>query len=83
MAKAQNKRVELVVTDMNMANKESIELVRAFRALPEYQYTPMLLLTTEPRAGKKQSGKAAGATGSIVKPFNPLQLLKTVEKVLS
>ena len=61
---------------------ESISLIRALRALPAYQYTPMLMLTTEAGDGKKQEGRAAGATGWLVKPFNPEQLLATLKRVL-
>ncbi|MCF5940686.1 response regulator, partial [Xanthomonas perforans] len=52
------------------------------RQLPDYKFTPMLMLTTESAADKKSEGKAAGATGWLVKPFNPEQLIATVQKVL-
>ena len=61
---------------------DGISLIRALRALPAYQYTPMLMLTTEAGDGKKQEGRAAGATGWLVKPFNPEQLLATLKRVL-
>jgi len=80
--KAQAKTVDLVVTDVNMPNKDGITLIKDLRGLPAYKFTPMLMLTTEAGGDKKQQGKAAGATGWIVKPFNPDQLLKTVKKVL-
>ncbi len=80
--KAKTKTVDLVVTDVNMPNKDGITLIKDLRALPAYKFTPMLMLTTEAGGDKKQQGKAAGATGWIVKPFNPDQLLKTVKKVL-
>jgi two-component system chemotaxis response regulator CheY len=56
--------------------------VRALRTLPDYKFTPLLMLTTESGPEKKQEGKAAGATGWLVKPFNPEQLLGTVKRVL-
>ena len=59
-----------------------IELVRELRKLPEYGRTPILMLTTESSDEKKQEGRQAGATGWIVKPFSPEQLLGIVEKVL-
>ena len=65
-----------------MPNMDGISLIRELRALPAYKFTPLLMLTTESGAAKKQEGKAAGATGWIVKPFNPEQLVKTVRKVL-
>jgi two-component system chemotaxis response regulator CheY len=80
--KAKAKKFDLVVTDVNMPNKDGITLIKDLRALPDYKFIPMLMLTTESGSDKKMQGKAAGATGWIVKPFNPDQLLKTVKKVL-
>ena len=82
LTKAQSNKFDLVVTDVNMPNKDGITLIQDLRALPAYKFTPMLMLTTESAMDKKQAGKSAGATGWIVKPFNPDQLLKTVKKVL-
>ena len=79
---AKGKSVDLVVTDVNMPNMDGITLIKQLRTLPSYKFTPMLLLTTESSTDSKQKGKAAGATGWIVKPFNPDQLLATVKKVL-
>jgi len=79
---AQGQSVDLVVTDVNMPNMDGITLIKQLRGLPAYKFTPMLMLTTESGSEKKQQGKAAGATGWIVKPFNPDQLLATVKKVL-
>ncbi len=79
---AKSKTFNLVLTDINMPNMDGIALVRALRALPAYKFTPLLTLTTESTADKKQEGKAAGATGWIVKPFNPEQLLGVIKKVL-
>jgi two-component system chemotaxis response regulator CheY len=75
-------KVDLILTDVNMPNMDGISLIRSLRAMPDYRFTPMLMLTTESGDGKKQEGKAAGATGWIVKPFNPDQLLATVSKVV-
>jgi two-component system chemotaxis response regulator CheY len=82
LAKAQTQKFDCVVTDVNMPNKDGITLIKDLRALPDYKFVPMLMLTTESGMDKKQQGKAAGATGWIVKPFNPDQLLKTIKKVL-
>jgi len=79
---AKSRKFGLVLTDVNMPNMDGITLTRELRGLPEYKFTPILTLTTESAADKKQAGKAAGATGWIVKPFNPEQLLATVKKVL-
>ncbi len=80
--KAKAQKFDCVVTDVNMPNKDGITLIADLRALPDYKFIPMLMLTTESGTDKKQAGKAAGATGWIVKPFNPDQLLKTIKKVL-
>ena len=82
LEKAKNKEVDVVVSDVNMPNMDGITLIAELRALPQYKFTPMLMLTTESGGEKKSQGKAAGATGWIIKPFNPEQLIKTVNKVL-
>lgn len=79
---AKGKKVNLVLSDVNMPNMDGLSLVRALRALPDYRLIPILLLTTESGPEKKAEGKAAGATGWIVKPFNPDQLLATIKKVI-
>lgn len=80
--KAKAQTFDCVVTDVNMPNKDGISLIKELRALPNYKFTPLLMLTTESGMDKKQQGKEAGATGWIVKPFNPDQLLKTIQKVM-
>lgn len=82
LEKAKSGGADVILTDVNMPNMDGIELVRQLRQLPKYKFTPMLLLTTESSAEKKAQGKAAGATGWLVKPFNPDQLLATIAKVL-
>lgn len=73
---------DLVITDVNMPNMDGITLVGELRQLENYKYSPILVLTTESSREKKQLGKEAGATGWIVKPFNPNQLVEVVRKVL-
>ena len=75
--------VDLVIADVNMPNMDGIALVRELRRLPQYRGVPLLMLTTEGSAERKQEGRAAGATGWIVKPFDPERLLATVDKVLA
>ena len=75
-------RVELIITDLNMPVMDGFTFIRNVRGLPAYKFTPILMLTTESQMEKKQEGKAAGATGWIVKPFNPNQLLQVIAKVL-
>jgi two-component system chemotaxis response regulator CheY len=71
----------LIITDLNMPNMNGIELIRQVRNLADYKFVPILMLTTESSPEKKDEGKAAGATGWIVKPFTPPQLLAVVQKV--
>ena len=79
---AQGQAVDLVLSDVNMPNMDGITLCRNLRQLAPYKFTPILMLTTESTGDKKMEGKSAGATGWIVKPFNPDQLLTTIKKVL-
>lgn len=72
----------LVLTDVNMPNMDGITLIKELRQLPAYKFTPMLVLTTESGDGRKNDGRSAGATGWLVKPFNPDQLLAVIKKVL-
>jgi two-component system chemotaxis response regulator CheY len=76
------RHVNLIITDLNMPNMDGIELVRKVRSSASYKFVPILMLTTESLPEKRQEGKAAGATGWIVKPFNPPQLLAVVQKVM-
>ena len=79
---AQQNGFDLVISDVNMPKMDGISLVKSLRGLPQFRFTPILLLTTESSPEKKAEGKNAGATGWIVKPFNPEQLLATVQRVL-
>ena len=63
-------------------NQRTPKLIKALRGLSSYQYTPLLMLTTESSMERKSEGKAAGATGWIVKPFEPENLVATVRRVL-
>lgn len=76
------KSVDVVVTDLNMPVMDGMTLIRELRGQPEFKFTPILMLTTESQATKKQEGKAAGATGWIVKPFVPEQLMQVINKVV-
>lgn len=82
LGKVNGKAVNLVVTDLNMPVMDGITLIRELRKLPNFKFTPILMLTTESQDSKKQEGKTAGATGWLVKPFNPEQLLGVVAKVV-
>jgi two-component system chemotaxis response regulator CheY len=72
--------VDMVITDLNMPEMDGIELIRKLRATPEHKFTPIVMLTTESQEAKKQEGKLAGASGWIVKPFSPENLLSVVKR---
>jgi two-component system chemotaxis response regulator CheY len=74
--------LDLILTDINMPRMDGLEFTRRLRALAQYRFVPVVLLTTESHPEKKQEGKAAGATGWIVKPFNADQLLAVAKKVM-
>ncbi|BBD07497.1 response regulator [Desulfovibrio ferrophilus] len=74
--------IKMVITDLNMPNMDGITLIKNVRANASYKFVPIIMLTTESQASKKQEGKSAGATGWVVKPFKPEQLLAVVKKVL-
>jgi two-component system chemotaxis response regulator CheY len=74
--------IHLVITDLNMPRMDGIELIKQIRTNSRHKYVPILVLTTESQATKKQEAKSAGATGWIVKPFRPEQLLAVVQRVL-
>lgn len=80
--KASHETVDAVLTDQNMPIMDGISFIRALRALPQYQRTPILVLTTEASEELKVQGRAAGATGWMVKPFDPNKLLEVMQKVL-
>ncbi len=73
--------VDLIITDINMPNMDGVTLVKQLRAKPNFKSTPILILTTEGGESKKAEGRAAGATGWILKPFAPDKLLQVVNKV--
>jgi two-component system chemotaxis response regulator CheY len=82
LAKTGGSKIDMVVTDLNMPNMDGITLIKELRAKPEFKFTPIIMLTTESQDTKKMEGKAAGATGWIVKPFQPEQLVTVTKKVL-
>ncbi|PID43306.1 MAG: response regulator [Gammaproteobacteria bacterium] len=79
---AKTRQFDLVLSDVNMPVMNGILLVQNLRTLPSYRFTPILMLTTESAGDKKMAGKKAGATGWLVKPFNPNQLLATIKRAL-
>lgn len=82
LARARAQQVNLVLIDQNMPNMDGLTLIRSLRALPHYKSVPILMLTTESSAEMKAQGRAAGATGWLVKPFAPKGLVDVVKKVI-
>lgn len=80
--KAKSRHFNLVLTDQNMPKMDGLSLVKSLRTMPEYKSAPILMLTTESSDEMKSKGRAAGATGWLVKPFDPPRLLEVVRKVL-
>jgi two-component system chemotaxis response regulator CheY len=80
--KLKDNPVNMVITDLNMPRMDGIELIREVRKDPANRFVPIIMLTTESQETKKQEGKSAGASGWIVKPFSPEQLLAVVKMVL-
>lgn len=81
-SKLSDQPVDMIVTDLNMPNMDGLELIKKIRQEGEYRFTPIVMLTTESSEEKKKAGREAGASGWIVKPFKPEQLLKVVKMVL-
>lgn len=82
LAKAKADKFNLIITDINMPNMDGIEMIKQVRATEGYKFTPIIALTTENQDSKMQEGKAAGATGWIVKPFTSEKLLAIVKKII-
>ena len=82
LEKAKAKSYSLILTDQNMPRMNGITLIQNLRAMPQYKSIPTLMLTTESTDAMKAQGKAAGATGWLVKPFDPTKLLDVVKKVI-
>jgi two-component system chemotaxis response regulator CheY len=74
-------KVDVIITDLNMPAMDGVALIRALRADPKWRAVPILMLTTESDAAKKAEGRNAGATGWLVKPFNPEKLIEVVNRV--
>jgi len=82
LEKAKARGVNLVLTDQNMPRMDGLTLIKSLRAMPQYAATPILMLTTESSDAMKSQGRAAGATGWLVKPFDPQKLIEVVRKVI-
>lgn len=82
LAKAKARNADLILTDQNMPKMDGLTLIKSLRGLPQYRSVPILMLTTESSDAMKAAGRAAGATGWLVKPFDPGKLLEVVKKVI-
>lgn len=82
LAKLSGLSVQLILTDLNMPQLDGVSLIRAIRSQGTHRLTPVIMVTTESQQAKKLEGKAAGATGWVVKPFTPEQLVAVVRKVI-
>jgi two-component system chemotaxis response regulator CheY len=82
LEKAKGQSFHLILTDQNMPRMDGLTLIKSLRGLPQYKTVPILMLTTESSDTMKQQGRAAGATGWLVKPFDPQKLVEVVKKVI-
>jgi two-component system chemotaxis response regulator CheY len=80
--KLTGQKVHLIISDVNMPNMDGISFVKAVKQMPNYKFTPIIMLTTESQEATKQHGQAAGAKAWVVKPFKPEQMLDAVSKLI-
>lgn len=83
LTKLDGRKVNLIISDVNMPNLDGIGLVREVKKHPTYRFTPIVMLTTENQDGKKEEGRLAGAKAWVVKPFRPEQMLAAVAKLVA
>jgi len=82
LGKLTGQKVHLMICDVNMPNMDGISFLKQVKTLPNYRFTPIIMLTTESQETKKQEGRAAGAKAWMVKPFKPEQLLEAISKLI-
>ena len=82
LSKLDGRKINLIVSDVNMPNMDGITFVKSAKQLPAYKFTPVIMLTTEAGDSKKAEGQAAGAKAWVVKPFQPAQMLAAVSKLI-
>jgi len=82
LTKLDGKKIHLIISDVNMPNMDGISMVKEIKQMPNYKFTPIVMLTTEGSDDKKQQGKSAGAKAWIVKPFQPAQMLQAVSMLV-
>jgi two-component system chemotaxis response regulator CheY len=82
LGKLDGRKIHLIVSDVNMPRMDGITFVKECKKLPDYKFTPIIMLTTESQEAKKREGQAAGAKAWVVKPFQPAQMLAAVSKLI-
>jgi two-component system, chemotaxis family, chemotaxis protein CheY len=82
LTKLTGQKIHLIISDVNMPNMDGISFVKAVKLMPNYKFTPIIMLTTESQEARKQEGQAAGAKAWVVKPFRPEQMLGAVAKLV-
>lgn len=82
LSKLDGKKIHLIISDVNMPNMDGITFVQEMKKLAAYKFTPVIMLTTESQESKKREGQAAGAKAWVVKPFQPVQMLAAVSKLI-
>jgi len=82
LGKLNGQKIHLIISDVNMPNMDGITFVAEAKKLPDYKFTPIIMLTTESGESKKSAGQAAGAKAWVVKPFQPAQMLAAVSKLI-
>lgn len=82
LAKLNGERINLVISDVNMPNMDGITFLKELKKLPNYKFTPVIMLTTESQEARKEEGRMAGAKAWVVKPFQPQQMLAAVNKLV-
>ncbi len=82
LLKLDGRKIHLVISDVNMPNLDGISFVKEIKQMPQYKFTPIIMLTTDSSDAKKQEGQAAGAKAWVVKPFQPAQMLAAVSKLI-
>ncbi|MEK6532153.1 MAG: response regulator [Deltaproteobacteria bacterium] len=80
--KLNGQKVHLTICDVNMPNMDGITFLKSLKLLPDYRFTPVIMLTTESQEAKKEEGRQAGAKAWVVKPFKPEQMLSAIEKLI-
>lgn len=82
LSKLTGEKINLIISDVNMPNMDGISLVKEIKQLPNYKFTPIIMLTTEGSDDKKRAGQQAGAKAWVVKPFKPEEMLKAVSMLV-